>query len=82
MIAYCAHTDLKSPSEMDVAPWIAHWILTVSDGIQWSRLASDGLSQLIRITIEWFKTPKPIIISGMGWDGANNMALTGEERQG
>ena len=28
-------TIQKTPSEMDVAPWIANWILMVSDGITW-----------------------------------------------
>ena len=25
----------KTPSQMDVAPWIANWIMMVSDGIRW-----------------------------------------------
>ena len=42
------------------------WSQMVSDGLRWSQMALGGLSQLIYITIEWFKTPKPI--SGLGWD--------------
>ena len=42
---------LKTPSQMEVAPWIADWILMVSHGIllfigiQWFRMVSDGLGQ-------------------------------------
>ena len=39
----------------------------VSDGLRWSQMVLDGLSQYILITIEWFKTPKPISGLGLGW---------------
>ena len=41
------------------------WSQIVSDGLRWSQMVSDGLSWLISITIEWFKTLKPI--SGLDW---------------
>ena len=43
------------------------WSRMVSDGLRWSQMVLGGLSQLFSITIEWFKTPKPI--SGLGWMG-------------
>ena len=29
---------------MDVAPWIAHWIMMVSDGIAWYTMVYDGIT--------------------------------------
>ena len=29
---------------MDVAPWIAHWIMMVSVGIQWYCMEFDGIA--------------------------------------
>ena len=34
----------KTPSQMDVAPWIAHWIMMVSVGIQWYCMEFDGIA--------------------------------------
>ena len=57
------------------------WSQVVSDGLRWSQMISDGLRWyqmvsdflgwsilLILITIEWFKTPKPISgLDRIGW---------------
>ena len=48
------------------------WSRMVSDGLGWSQMVLDGLSESVSvdyITIEWFKTPKPI----SGWDGWDGM---------
>ena len=33
----------KTPSEMDVAPWMANWVLMVSDGIKWHLIVFNGI---------------------------------------
>ena len=35
---------LKTPSQMEVAPWIADWIMMVSDGIRWYCMVFDGIA--------------------------------------
>ena len=58
---------------MDVAPWIAHWILMVSDGLvcpglPWSALVCPGLSWsrvvLAFDCIQWFS----MVINGIQWN--------------
>ena len=38
-----ADSIIKTLSEMDVAPWIANWILLVSDGITWHLNVFNGI---------------------------------------
>ena len=38
---------------MDLAPWIAHWILMVLDGIRWYCMVFDGILLLNIIHIEY-----------------------------
>ena len=51
------------------------WSWMVSDGLRWTQMVLDGLSQLISITIEWFKTSKPISGLGLDWVGLGWMDL-------
>ena len=37
---------------MEVAPWIADWILMVSDGIRWYCMVFDGI--LLLNSIHWY----------------------------
>ena len=37
---------------MDVAPWIANWIMMVSDGIRWYSMVLDGI--LLLNSIHWY----------------------------
>ena len=46
---------------MDVAPWIAHWILMVSDGIRWYCMVFDGI--LLLNSIHWYS----MVLHGIRW---------------
>ena len=49
----CMVTIQKTPSLMDVAPWIAHWILMVSDGIRWYCMFFGGILLLVFNGLTW-----------------------------
>ena len=51
----------KTPSQMEVAPWIADWILMVSDGIQWYCIVFDGI--LLLNSIHWYS----MVLYGLRW---------------
>ena len=46
---------------MDVAPWIANWIMTVSDGIRWYCMVFDGI--LLLNSIHWYS----MVFNGIAW---------------
>ena len=46
---------------MDVAPWIANWIMMVSDGIRWYCMVLDGI--LLLNSIHWYS----MVLHGLRW---------------
>ena len=60
-IEHSANNNNKNAILDGVAPWIANWIMMVSDGIRWYCMELDGI--LLLNSIHWYS----MVLHGLRW---------------